>query len=623
MKKSLIALSLTSAFTSSLSYANANINAIEENDNIIDEVIVVTANRSEQNKFDVLAAVDVFDRDAIEELQPLSVADLLSRAAGVSIAQQGTSAHKTSVFVRGTNSDHVLILVNGVRVGSATLGNKELSSIPVQLIERVEIVRGPRAALWGADAMGGVIQIFTRKLEASDGQVGLKIGSNNLWQGYGAIGFGNEEHSYTLSASVETSDGYDVITPNSSNPYAVDQSDDDGYHTESVALNGLSKFTDIYSLEINAQFDQGTTELDANTAFSGDETSYENYNFLLRNQWQLEQAYLQLGLSTSNDKSEDNYDKYQDFSPANLFETERNQISALIQLPLAEQTEISLGGEWYNEKVTSNAIYSKTERNVNAVFITGRHSFDQIKLEASVRHDEVGNLDSEITYQLGAGYQLSEKLLVALTHGTAFKAPSFNDLWYPWGGNSELISETADSTEVLTRYLDDSYSVEVSLYQTNIDNLIEWAPIDPSDPYSPWQPFNIDNAEITGAEATITADIFSLTNRLTLNQINAEDKNTGKQLPRRPKFSGNYIVTYPGNGWDSSFEINHQGERLDSKDGVMLSSYTLINLRASYAVTDDLTLFAAITNVGDKKYQTANTYQGAERGYNLTVDYRF
>jgi vitamin B12 transporter len=621
MKKSLIALAIANTFVSTLTFAEQA--SSEQATAAADETIVITANRTEQNKFDVLAAVDVFDRDAIETLQPLSVADLLSRAAGINITQQGTAAHKTSVFVRGTNSDHILILVNGVRVGSATLGNKELSSIPVQLIERVEIVRGPRAALWGADAMGGVVQIFTRQLDAGDGQVGLKLGSDNLWQGYGAIGFGTEDHNYTLSASAEASDGYDVIKPNNSNPYAVDQSDDDGYNRESVALNGLSKFSDIYSLEVNAQLDQGTTEIDANTDNRGDETSYENYNLLLRNHWQLEQVYLQLGLSTSSDKSEDNYDDYQDFAPASLFETQRNQISGLVQLPLAEQTEVTLGGEWYNEKVTSNTIYNETKRDVNAVFVTGRHSIDQIKLEASVRRDEVGDLDSEITYQLGAGYQFTDKLLVALTHGTAFKAPSFNDLWYPWGGNPDLISETADSTEVLTRFQADNYSVEVSVYQTNIDNLIEWAPVDPSAPYGPWQPFNIDNAEITGAEATITAHVFSLDNRLTLSQIKAEDKSTGKQLPRRPKFSGNYIVTYPGNGWDASFEINHQGERSDSKGGVMLSSYTLINLRASYQVTADLTLLGAITNAGDRDYQTANTYQGAERGYNLTVDYRF
>jgi len=621
MKKSLIALSLASTFTSSISFANTTSSGI--NNNPADETIVITANRSEQNKFDVLAAIDVFDRDAIEELQPLSVADLLTRAAGVSIAQQGTAAHKTSAFIRGTNSDHILILVNGVRVGSATLGNKELSSIPVQLIERVEIVRGPRAALWGADAIGGVVQIFTRQLDAGDAQVGLKLGNDNLWQGYGAIGFGNEDHNYTLSASLEASDGYDVITPNESNPYAVDQNDDDGYNRESIALNGLSQFTDIYSLELNAQLDQGTTEIDANTDYSGDETSYENYNLLLRNHWQLKQAYLQLSLSSSSDKSEDNYDEYQDYTPASLFETERNQVSALIQLPLAQQTEISLGGEWYNEKVKSNTIYNKSDRDVNAVFVTGRHTFDQIKLEASLRRDEVGDLDGEITYQVGAGYQFNDNFLIALTHGTAFKAPSFNDLWYPWSGNPDLESETADSTEILTRFQDDNFSVEISLYQTNVDNLIEWAPIDPDDPYSPWQPFNVDNAEIKGAEATITADIFSLTNRLTLSQVDAEDKNTGDQLPRRPKFSGNYIITYPGNDWDASFEVNHQGERLDSKNGVMLGSYTLINLRASYQISADLTLLAAITNAGDREYQTANTYQGAERGYNLTVDYRF
>jgi vitamin B12 transporter len=626
MKKTLIALSISSLLYSSFSFAEQN-NVVSINK--ADENIVVTANRSIQDKFDTLAAVDIFTRENIEKIQPLSISDLLGRVAGISISTQGTSAHKSSAFVRGTNSDHILVLVNGVRVGSATLGVKSIADIPVQLVERVEVIRGPRAALWGSDAVGGVIQIFTRDLNSGEGQAGIKVGSNSLYQGYGAIGFGNDLHSYTLSATAEQSDGFDVIVPDGSSPYTVDQSDDDGYDRQSVGLSGTSQFTQQYALELNTQYDQGTTEIDANTQYSGDETSYENYHFLLRNHLQLEQMYLQVGLSTSQDSAEDNYSQYNEqngfVNQDSLFSTTRDQVTALAQLPIAESSEITAGVEWYNETIDSNNNYDETDRDASAFFITGRHNIEQVKIEASARYDKVGDISSEVTYQFAAGYQVNKQLLFSLSHGTAFKAPSFNDLYYPWSGNPDLVSETADSTELLTRYQTDNFSAEISLYQTNIDNLIEWAPVDLSDPYSPWKPANIAQAEILGADATFSTDILDANNTLTLSHVDAEDKTTGRQLARRPNFSANYNLLYSLGELDFTFDVNYQGSRYDNANAEVktLKSYTVLDIGINYRLNNKVSLLAKVTNLADKDYQTASEYPGAERGYSLTFDYKF
>ncbi len=629
MKKTLIALSISSLLYSSLSIAEQN-SAININKAVkADETIVVTANRSIQDKFDTLAAVDIFTREKIEQIQPLSISDLLGRVAGISISNQGTSAHKSSAFIRGTNSDHVLVLVNGVRVGSATLGVKSIADIPVQLVERVEVIRGPRAALWGSDAVGGVIQIFTRDLSAGEGQAGIKVGSNSLYQGYGALGFGNDSHSYTLSATAEQSDGFDVIVPDGSSIYTVDQSDDDGYDRQSVGLSGTSQFTKQYAFELNSQYDQGTTEIDANTLYGGDETSYENYHVLLRNHLQLEQVYLQLGLSTSQDSTEDNYSQYNDqngfVNQNSLFTTSREQVTALAQLPIAESSEVTAGVEWYTESIDSNNEYDETDRDASALFVTGRHDIEQIKLEASIRYDKVGDISGETTYQLAAGYQVNEQLLFSLSHGTAFKAPSFNDLYYPWSGNPDLVSETADSSEFLTRYQSDFFSAEISVYQTNIDNLIEWAPVDISDPYSPWKPANIAKAKMLGAEATLSAELFDTNNTLTLSHVDAEDKTTGRQLARRPNFSANYNLLYTIGELGFTFDVSYQGSRYDNANAQekTLKAYTLLDLGVNYRLNDKVSLLAKVTNLSNKDYQTASEYPGAERGYSLTFDYKF
>ena len=605
MKKNIVTLSIISALSTGLftTSALAN-NAVAED---ID-TMVVTASRTQQDKFDVLAAVDIFDRDAIDTIQPVSVADLLNKVAGIKVISNGTKASNTSVFVRGSNSDHVLILVNGVRVGSATLGVKSLSSIAMSLVERVEIIRGPRAALWGSDAMGGVVQIFTRKFDNGEGQLGIKYGTNNTVEAHAVIGLGNEQHQYTLSISGEDSDGYDVAVG--------DETDDDGYDNQSVTLNGTSKVNNVYSVEVDAMLEKGNNEFDS--SFGGNETDGKKHHILVRNHIELDNAYYQFSIANSRDHEVN----FGNDSIPSVFETKRDQVSGLAQFSLNSDSELTFGADWYNEEVPAS--YSENKRDVVAVFATARQQLDQFKLEASVRYDDVSKVDSETTYQLGLGYEISENYLVALTHGSSFKAPTFNDLYHPWGGNPELVSETADNTELLTRYENDSYGVELSIYNTDYDELIEWAPIDPSDPFSPWQPGNIASASIKGAELTLTTDFYGANHRLALTHIDAENDATGRQLMRRPYFTANYSLIYQAGSWDATLEFDHQGHQFSNNaHSAEIGSYTLINLAASVELTNDLTMRLKANNVTDKEYRAVQNYNGRPSNFSAAIEYRF
>jgi vitamin B12 transporter len=634
MKKTQLALSISCALSltsfanlAAAQTTNQGNNEQTVNENI--ENIVVTANRSTQDKFDVLAAVDIFTRDDIEEIQPISVADLLSRVAGITVATQGTPANSTSLFVRGSNSDHVLVLVNGVRVGSATLGVKDIASIPVQLIERIEIVRGVRAALWGSDAIGGVIQIFTRQLNNGEAQVGATFGTHNYKQGYGAIALGNDSHNYTLSATVEKSNGFDILKP-AQGSFSPDQSDKDGYDRQSIALTGTSQLSSKDSLEVNGQYDQGSYQFDASHFFGGDETDYENYQLLIRNHLQLNDYYLQTSVATSQDNNEDNFTDY-GAAQNSFFTTKRDQASLLIQLPFADNndSEIIAGIDWYQEKVSSSTLYSQLKRSANAIYVTGRHQLQQLKLEASLRRDKVGNIDSETTYQLAAGYQLTDNTLIALTHGTAFKAPTFNALYWPadtfFQGNKDLKPETARNTEILARYQNETYRVELSLYQTLFDDLIINGPADANNPWGLWTPNNVASATVKGAEASISANYNSFSHQLTLSHIDAQDDSSKEQLLRRPYFSANYTLAYHLNDWNIAIDINHQGKRYDNANFVRtkLASYTLVNFNVNYQVSSQLTLHAKIANLADRSYQHVPEYQGDQRNVKVSLDYRF
>ncbi len=614
MKKKLVAAIIASTLTPLTSFADTSDT----------ETMLVTASRSNQEAFDALAAVEIFDRDVIEQIQPESISDLLGRVAGITATTQGSAGHQTSLFFRGTNSDHVLVLVNGVRVGSATLGSKELATMPLALIERVEVVKGPRAALWGSDAIGGVIQIFTRQMEPSAGKVGASIGHDSFWQVYGSLGLGNADHQYTVTAFAEKTDGYDIVEPDPANIYAADQPDADGYDRQSVSLVGTSQITDAFSLEINAQQDKGNTEIDA--SFGGDEFDHDNYHALIRGHWKTDTNHYQLSYAKSVDSNKDNAHQLSEWNTQSVFETSRNQVDGLAHMQYSRDNSVTVGAEWYDEEITSHTAYSDTTREAYAFFATARQNLDKWKFEQAIRYDDVGETDSETTYQLSAGYQLSDQWLVALSHGTSFKAPSFNDLYWPdaFGsrGNPDLVSETSSSSEVLTRYYKDNWSIEISAYQTDIDDLIEWAPVDPSDPFSAWQPSNVAKATIKGLDLAANVSYEQFSHQISASHIDAENEVTKSQLFLRPYFSANYNLGYQLNEFDLALNVSYQGQRNDSS-GVKLNSITLVNLTANYQVSNALAVFAKVTNLADKEYQLAYQYPGDGQGYRLGLDYQF
>ena len=216
---------------------------------------------------------------------------------------------------------------------------------------------------------------------------------------------------------------------------------------------------------------------------------------------------------------------------------------------------------------------------------------------------------------------MNKQLLFSISHGTAFKAPSFNDLYFPGQGNANLIAETSDSTEFLTRYVNNTFTAEVSIYKTDIDDLIEWAP----NVAGIWQPTNIDQSKILGIEATLSTDIYDTNNTLTLSHIDAEDKGKARQLSRRPNFSADYNFIYSVEQIDITFDVSYQARSYDNANSVTktLKAFTSFDAGLNYRLTNTLTFLAKMTNLTDKDYKTSATYPSAERGYSLALDYKF
>jgi len=498
-----------------------------------DENIVVTANRTQQDQFLSLSATKIIDKDDIKAFAPLNVTDLLDKVAGISVTKQGDGGQASSVFTRGTNNGHTLVLIDGVRISSATLGSTSFSSLSVTQIERIEVVKGPRAALWGADAIGGVIQIFTKKLSAGEAIISAGFGSNGLKQADASIGFGNEQHSLTLSVAKQESDGF------SATDYAGEE-DEDGYDRTSVSLTGQSQLSDELQLNLASRFEEGGSDYDS--AWGGNPSDeFENYHVQLGADYTTGQWFSQVSVATSENSS---INLTEGYAPSE-FTTQRDQLGVLLQYQFDQKTSITGGSDWYQENVSGSSAYPIDERSVTAFYAQARHQVDQVFLEGAVRHDDIEGVAAQTTYNASIGYQINDDLLVSLSRGTAFKAPSFNDLYYPesWGyvGNANVLPENVVTNELLVRHKFPAGQVEFSLFESDVDDLIEWQYHATS---GLTQPTNVSKAKIKGAEVTLSAQTGEFNHQLAVSYVDAKDVSLDIDLARRPQLSGSYTLSY-------------------------------------------------------------------------------
>ncbi|MDX2371064.1 MAG: TonB-dependent receptor [Colwellia sp.] len=608
--KTLTQIAVASALLSSASSAVANANESVEDASL--EQIVVTASRSQQKQFLALSATQVIGQAQIEAIQPQNITELLNTIAGLTVTNLGGAGQSTSVFMRGTESNHTLVLVDGVRVGSATLGTTSFSSMSVGLIDHIEVVKGPRGALWGSDAIGGVIQIFTKKLKSGEGIVTAGIGSHGYWKTEAAMGLGDDLNSLTIAGALEESDGFN------STDYAG-QNDKDGYDRQSFSLNGQSQLTDEYSLNLVSRYEKGGSQYD-NKYGGSDENEHENYSVKVGGAYNSANVLVE----TSFAKSQDQGGTFSgNAAPKVVSEitTKRDQFGLLGQYELSDKTSVVGGFDWYEERVSNTgSAYVKDKRRATGVFVQGRHQVNSFLFEGAVRQDDIQGLDKEVTYNLSAGYQLNDDWLLSLSQGTGFKAPTFNDLYWPDLGNKDLKPEKVESTEILVRNQFDNGSVEISFYDSEIENLIDWAP----DADGIWHPENIDNATAQGVDLTVSLQTGDFSHLVAAAYVDTEDKATGKQLLRRPKVTATYTLGYQLDSLTANLVLDYRGESTDNKySPVTLNSVLLTNLSLSYQLTSELSVTGKVNNLFDKDYVVAEHYLTDGVNYQLSAAYTF
>ncbi|NIJ75661.1 vitamin B12 transporter [Xanthomonas campestris] len=587
--------------------------------------VVVTASRTAQTQDQTLAPVTVIGRAQIERRQVNSLQDLLRGEAGVALANNGGPGKPTSLFLRGTESDQVVVLIDGVRIGSATAGGAALQDLPIEQIERIEIVRGPFSSLYGSEALGGVIQIFTRRPQGRFVPTfSAAAGSDNARRysaGLAGRSGGDLSESggwYSANAVHDQTDGINAYLDTSSSDYDPDR---DGYRNDSLSVQGGWRFNRQWDADVHALRAQSRNEYDG-SAFGGNLSKGVQQAVGGRVRYAPTDA---LKLTASVGSSSDLSDAYYDGAYLSTYDTRRKQ--GALQADIAAGAGLlTVGFDWQRDAIASSDNYDADSRIDRAAFAQWQQSFGAQSLQASLRRNDNSQFGGKTTGSLLWGRDFAEHLRLSASYGTAFKAPTFNELYYPDFGNPLLGPETSRSAELGLRGSYGWGTWTLSAFQTRIDALIAYdaSLVDAAHPFG--QPNNIDQARIRGVEAGYATELAGWTVRSALTWLQPQadgEVNHGNWLPRRARQSGRIDADRSVGAFGVGASLFGSGKRFDDLANTeRLGGYGLLDLRVSYAVIADWQVSLTANNVFDRQYETARWYAQPGRNYLLTLRYQ-
>jgi len=605
-----------------LALALPGVAAAEQAPTELDDVIV-TATRTPVSIADSVVPVQVIDRDQIDRSQAGSVLDLLRGRAGLDFANQGGTGKLTSLFMRGTASNQVLVLVDGVRIGAATSGMPALQDLPVDQIERVEIVRGPRSSLYGSEAIGGVIQIFTRNAGQGLRQnLALTAGSNNLRQA--SAGFSNRGERGWVSAqgAWQKTDGINACNGSATlfQGCYVDEPDRDGYRNTSLNVRGGYALAETLSVEGHV-LDAGSRNEYDGSIYSGNEADNHQQVYGGKLLWAPGEAFrLSAQIGRNNDQADSYFVQGGKRTFVSTFDTRRDTASVQGDVLFAEGQQLTAGADWQKDEVTSTTDYAIDSRDNTGVFVEYQGQFGAHALQASVRNDDNEQFGNHTTGSLGYGFAFGNGLRLTASAGTGFKAPTFNDLYFPWSSNPDLKPEESRSVNVGIAQYADGWNWTFNAYETRIDQLIA---LD-----STYTPYNIAEARIRGAELTGFVSLAGFDINAQASFTDPRDRTSGATsydnwLPRRARTSGRLDVDRGIGPLRVGVTATGTGHRFDNAaNSLRLAGYGTVDLRVEYAINEAWSLQAKAANVFDREYETVAWYNQPGREYQLTLRYR-
>ncbi|USH02339.1 TonB-dependent vitamin B12 receptor [Grimontia kaedaensis] len=578
----------------------------------VDDTMVVTASRFEQSTQSLTAQVEIVTRQDIDRMQAKTLTDVFRRMTGIQVSQYGGRGQLATLMVRGANSDQVLVLIDGIRFTRAVKGTVDFSQLPLTFVERIEYVRGARASVYGSEAIGGVINIITRANNDTDRATRLTagVGSRDYVEASGSSGFKvGENGQLNVALGYESDDGYNVHPIQ-----GLNDDDKHGFETKNGLIGYVSKLNQDWTVFANARAFENVYQYDGswNTTYSYKESTVENYSFAGGVNYESELLSSQIQVSWQ-DQSDYDYEKKDGKGSTQPEDLEQLNLQWNNQYELSEVVTIGGGADYRKETFIVNASNSDYDRDNLAFYGIALVDFENVFGELGARLDDNEQFGSETTYNFGAGFRLTEELVLKMSYGTAFKAPNLYQL-YSSIGNAKLKPESAKSAELSLNGAVQGIYWSVTGYNTKIDDLIEYD-------FSTFTYHNLDGeSTLKGVELTAEFDTGFLSHQLSADFKDPKDEE-GNLLPYRAKKSYKYNAIAYFDEFDLSLGYQYIGKRENS--GTKLGSYSLLDASVNYFATESVTLNARVDNLLDKEYEMVIGYPAPERTFYVSMDYRF
>jgi len=587
----------------------------------LDEVLV-TATRTEQRLADSLPSATVITRSQIESSQTPGLVELLGRQAGVEFARTGGPGSQASLFLRGTNSSQTLMLVDGVRLNTALTGAAALGGVSLDSIERIEIVRGNLSSLYGSEAIGGVIQIFTRGADRSGFEIGGEAGSGDMRAANVYAAQRLDGGSIALSAAGRRSSPFSAIDTSQviAGPFAPGANPDiDGNRNGSASLRAQGKAGPV---DLAASLWGSRNDTDFDSTADGPTATHEEKSRQramqasaagqLAERWRAQLTVARTDDDTTNASSEPWSFNSGEFESSNRTVTLANEIR------LGELATATLAYEYLQQRGASTAydpdfggVLTRFERRVNSVRAGIDARGGPHRLQANVRWDDYSDVGAATTGLVAYGFDVDPRWRVSAQLATAFRAPSFNDLYYPFFGNPGLSPERSRSGELALRYSEDSASLRAAVFRNRTSDLIVYDA-------AAQQARNVASADIDGIELIASGRLQGWQLQADASFTRAEDSSTGERLLRRAPYRIHLAAARTFGRFDGLFEVTYNAERYDSDINTYarteLASYTLARLALAWRATDWLRLTLRLENLFDAGYELVDGYSTAGLG---------
>ena len=559
----------------------------------------------------------VITRSQIERSQADSLAELLRGRAGVTLTNLGGAGKPTNISLWGQSASRTAVFLDGIRIGSVSAGQTFLEHIPLAQIERIEIVRGARSGQWGADAGGGVIQIFTRQGATEGTRVtgGIAAGSRGHRAADWHVSGRQENIDYALGASHRESGGFDACINDPAAVCYADEPDSDGYGNDSAQGqfgyrfgNGGHVRGHFLASAADVEYDGYTNESSVEQATFGAEAATGRIDF-----WQLR---ARIG------RHLDYQDNFAGGSAVNRFDTRRDTLSLAGDFFLATHTTLTIGADQTRDELSSSTDFTETSRRNRALFGQLNSRLGDLDLQLALRRDFSEQFGTANTGSLDLAWALTEAWTLTAGHGTAFTAPSFNLLYYPpvYNGytgaydaysNPDLDPEHTRTTRAGVQWQGEAIAVETHMFQTDGDDLIRTG----------LNPVNLDETRVRGAELVLSYTSDDWRARLDGTYLSTEDLASGDRLVRQPRWSGRLDVDRSLGAFSIGGSLWGQSQSEGGPYAADNEGFVTADLRGSYRFKRNWRIEARIENLFDRDYQPVHGYRGAPRGVFVGLRY--